>query len=984
MNMDENLKQAYHEIIYELLINPVAKSALVLKKSANLVDQNFMELLGEMSTLLAERNCPEDAERLATLHQQLQEADNLEAWFAEHTPKPVAAPKKPTLSPQQQKEKAEQLFQQGTQHFKANEYIEAIQVWQQALPLYQGGEDIKGGINCLGKLGNLYQILGQYQQAISAHQRALGLSKKIKYRRGEANALNSLGQVCTLLGQYDRAISCYQEALELSQKIKFRTAEIQGLNYLGQLHYALSQYQKALDYHQQALRLAKQQDLSFAQAYSLSCLGHTYAALQNSEEAINFYQQALSLFKAGNYPFPQANCLRNLGLIYQRQGNYEQAFSLINAYLELAHRLNYQIAEANGILDLAEIYASQAQYEEAIAHCHQALEIRQGLQDVQGEAKTLNCLGRIYQVSQQFDPAIEAFQKSLDLAVPQLFPQEHFKAAQQLGDLAIRLENRELAIQAYQQAIQVLEQQNISLITNAEPDESEGIERQIYSRLIQIYIQHNQYELAVETIERFRCYQLVRSLSNIEFSVRDEIAEDVELYQRLQRQMNALHFRRQSDEMKPLSSSGLNLNSHAGLQVEATALTVLETETQKIWQRLRDSAPALAARLRVIPLTFAEIQCLSADKNTAILSFFISESELDIFVIDSHQVRLHCCLEAEIKTFKTWLKEAWFTPCVKKPLQWRDQMGEVLLQLAQRLNLSQLVSDYLQEIQELIIIPDWNLHWLPFAALPILIDDQPEYLGDRFHLRMIPNCQSLYFRSSQEPINSPILGIVEDPTQSNILNQYLGQKIAQIQDEKATHYLKSDQVSVSQFKALIQQVHSLCASQPIQFNLQNLSKTQWHFLNESCPLEKVMGWDFSHLSELFLSHCQIQFADGSLLTVPIHPMAHLLYCGSQTVISPLWQIDAIANVIFSLLFYKNRQTIALELAFQSAQNQLRNLTLEAFKTDFQQELEEFILTHQSEENQQQVNDLRTAITLLSQKYHPFANPYYWAGYILQG
>jgi tetratricopeptide (TPR) repeat protein len=932
INMDETLKQAYHEMIYELLINSAAKSALVLKKSLHLIDQNFVDFLGEMSTLLAERNCPEDAERLATLHQQLQEADTIEAWLAEHTPKPVAAPKKPALSPQQQQEKAEQLFQQGTQHFNANEYAEAIQVWQQALLLYQGGEDIKGGINCLGKLGNLYQILGQYQQAISAHQRALGFSKKIKYRRGEANALNSLGQVCTLLGQYDRAISCYQEALEISQKIKFRTAEIQGLNYLGQVHYALGQYQKALDYHQQALILAKQRDLSFAQAYSLSSLGHTYAALQNSEEAINFYQQALTLFQGGNYPFPQANCLRNLGLIYQRLGNTKEALNYTNAYLDLGRRLNYQIAEANGILDLAEIYNSQEKYEEAIAYCQQSIEVRQRLQDVQGQAKTLNCLGNIYQASQQFERALETFQNSLDLAVPQLFPQEHFKAAQQLGNLAIQLKDWELAIQAYQQAIQVLEQLNISSIINIEsPDEFEGIERQTYSRLIQIYIQQNEYESAVEIIERFRCYQLVRSLSDTELLVRDEIAEDVELYQRLQRQMNALHFRRQSDEMKPLSSSGLNLNSHAGLQVEATALTVLETETKKIWQRLQDSDPALAARLRVIPLSFTEIQNLSTDKNTAILSFFFSESEINIFVIDAHQVRLHKCVEADIQTFKTWLKESWFKPCVEKTLQWRDQMGEILLQLAQQLNLSQLVSDQLQDVQELIIIPDGNLHWLPFAALPILINDQPEYLGDRFQLRIIPNCQSLSFCSLQEPINSPILGIIEYPSNSNIFNQYLCQKIAHIQDKQEINYLKSEQASMSQFETLIQQYHHLYASFPIQFNLQNLGQTQWQFDNESCPFAKVMNWDFSHLLEVFLSNCKIQFTDLSLLTVPVHPMAHLLYSGSQKVISPLWQMDTIANVIFSLLYYKNRQTLSIELAFQSAQNQLRNLTLEAFK-----------------------------------------------------
>ncbi len=983
IDMDETLKQAYHEIIYELLINPAAKSALVLKKSAHLIDQSFIEFLDEMSTLLAERNCPEDAELLTTLHQQLNEADSLEAWFAEHTPQP-AARKKSTLSPEQQKEKAEQLFQQGTQHFKANEYTEAIQVWQQALPLFQGSGEIKGGINCLGKLGNLYQILGQYQQAIATHQRALGLSKKINFRRGEANALNSLGQVCTLLGQYDRAISCYQEALEISHKVKFRTAEIHGLNYLGQVHYALGQYQQALDYHKQALTLAKKHDLSFAYAYGLSSMGHTYAALQKSKKAIDFYQQALTLFQAGDYPFPQASCLRNLGLIYQRQGNTQEALNYTNAYLDLARRLNYQVAEANGILDLAEIYGSQAQYEEAIANCHQAIEIRQSLQDVQGEAKTLNCLGKIYQVSQQSEKALEIFQKSLDLAVPQLFPQENFIAAQQLGNLAVALKNWELAIKAYQQAIQVLEQQNISSISDALEGEFKAIDRQVYSQLIQIYIQQNQYENAVETIERFRCYQLVRSLSDTEFSVRDEIAEDFELYQRLQRQMNAIHFRRQSDELKPLSSSGLNLNSHAGLQVEATALTVLEAETTKIWQRLQESDPALAARLRVTPLSFPDIKSLSPNNNAAILSIFVSEEAINIFLINSDQVHLHRCAEKEINTFIKELEDTWFKPCISNILQWRQQMGEVLLKIAQRLKLSQLVSNSLKDIQELIIIPDLGLQWLPFSALPILTEEQPEYLGDRFDLRMIPNCQFLHHFPSQESASLPILGIIENSAKSNIFNQYACQEIAQIMADDNMNYIKAQEATLSQVQALIPQIQSLYASSKIQLNLQHPLKTQWQLLNESLTLEKVMAWDLSNLSEIFLSECRIQFTDLSLLTHPIHPLANLLYCGVQRIITPLWQIDPIANIIFSLLYYQNRQTLPISSAFQLAQSQLRNLTMDEFKNNYQPKLEEFILSHQTENNQQQVNDLRTAIALLSKKYHPFANPYHWAGYILQG
>ncbi len=980
--MDEHLKQAYHEVIYELLINSAAKSAQVLKKYAHLVDEDFVELLGEMCTMLEERNCPEDAAVIQQLYQQLQETESLDRWLSEYAPQPVAP--KPTLSPEQQKEQAEQLFQLGTQHFRANEYVEAVQAWQQALPLYQDSGDIRGGINCLGKLGTLYQSLGQYQQAITVHQRALAFSKKIKYLRGEASALSSLGQVCTLLGQYDRAISCYHESLEIADKTNFRTAKVNGLNHLGQVHYVLGEYDQALDYHQQALKLAKQYDLSFAHAHSINNIAHTYGALNQFDPAIKFYRQALKQFQEGNNPFPEANCHRNLGKIYQRKGKPKQAFNAIQAYLKIAKELDYQLAEANGLLDLAEIEISQEKYEEAIDHCHQTLEIQKTIEDLQGQTKSLNCLGKIYQRLERSQEAVDAFQQSLNLATPQLLPQKYLTAARQLGDLALSLNDWELATQAYQQVLPVLEQQNRSGIPVPQANEVHKTARQIYSQLIQIYIQQQQLEAAVEIVERFRCYQFVHKMSSHSFKLEEELAEDLALYQRLQRQHDALHIRRQSDEMKPLTTVGLRLSSRAGLQTEETALRILATETDKVWKRLQEANPILAAHLRVVPLNYSEIQGLIPNPETAILSLFSSEKDTYIFIISSDKIALHCCEGEGIETLQNWLEEQWVKPYQENPLSWRNQMNQVLLQLAQRLQISQWVAESLETIQELIIIPDLNLHLIPFAALPVPKDNQPEYLSDQFQLRMIQNCQILSFCSSQETIDSPHFGLIEDSTGNDILSSYECEKIAQICSAQDSQQLKSQQVIASQYETFIQQFQHLFISHPVQFNLQHPWQSQWQLLDESLTLEQVLMLDWSQGSELFFAQGQRQLTSTLLTDSYLHPSSELLCHGSQTVISSLWKMEPIARTIFSLLYYQNRQTLSAVSALQASQIQLRNLTENDFKNHYQQELESFIANHLTEENQQTINDLRTSLALLSKKYYPFAEPYYWAGYTLEG
>ena len=981
--MDEHLKQAYHEVVYELLISPEAKSAQVLKKNAHLVDEDFMNLLAETAVMLEERNCPEDAAILGKLHQQLQETESLEQWLTEYAPQPV--PQKPNLPPEQQKEEAEKLFQKGTQHFKANEYVEAVQAWQQALIFYQGSGDLRGGINCLGKLGVLYQSLGQYQQAIGVHQRSLVFSKKIKYRRGEATALDSLGQVCILLGQYDRAISCYRESLEIAEKINLRNLKVNSLNNLGQAHYVLGEYQQALDCHQQALTLAQKHNFSFAVSQSLSNVAHTHAVLNQLEPAIKFYQQALTRFQESNNPFPQANCYQNLGKLYYRQGQLEPAFDATQSFIKIAQELGYQLAEANGLLDLAELKISQENYEEAIAHGHQALEIYQSIEDLSGQARSLNCLGKIARLQDHPEEAMTQFQESLKIAVPQLHPQEYLTAATHLGDLAFSLENWELATTTYQQVMPILEQRNLSAIPEPKTAEVQNLARQVYSRLIQINLLQQNLESAVEIIERFRCYQFVQKMASHSFKVKEEIAADLELYQRLQRQRDALNLRRQSDELKPLSSAGLRLNSRPGLQAEEKALTILETETDKTWQRLQEADPILASHLRVNPLNFDEIQALIPNPETAILSLFSDQNQTYIFVIKAGEVRVHCCESEGIETLQNWLAEHWVQPYFNHSSTWRNQISPVLLELAQRLQISQVVAEGLDEIEMLMIIPDLNLHFIPFAALPVPMENKPEYLGDQFQLRMIQNCKILRFATHSTDASSLTLGLVEEPTGQLILSKYQCENLAITYTVAPENHLKSTSVTDEQYQGLLQQVKQLYVSHIVNFNYQSPWESQWQLANDPVSLETVLSWDWSEIEEVVFAQSQLQLTTNELDQLfYYHPAAELLCQGVHYMISSLWLMDPIASTMFTLLYYQHRQTLPAPAALQATQTQLRNLTDSEFKTDYQPQLESWIAHQQTPDNQQAVNDVRTSLALLSQQYHPFADPYYWAGYQLQG
>lgn len=131
-------------------------------------------------------------------------------------------------------------------------YREAIEIWEQALPLYSTLQNPQDEAAVFNSLAICYRSIGDYQRALSCYSRAFDLAgpepdlrstvlvnmaicliamgrytqalkhlhEALDLRRGrdipgQINVLNSLGICQRKLGQYDTAVHLYDEALEL-------------------------------------------------------------------------------------------------------------------------------------------------------------------------------------------------------------------------------------------------------------------------------------------------------------------------------------------------------------------------------------------------------------------------------------------------------------------------------------------------------------------------------------------------------------------------------------------------------------------------------------------------------------------------------------------------------------------------------------------------------------------------------------------------
>jgi CHAT domain-containing protein len=245
------------------------------------------------------------------------------------------------------------LLQQGIKLYEAEQFSEAIEVWQQATSAFLSQGDSLNQSLVLRYLSLAYQHLGQWEEA----QRAIASSLELlDNQRNTANtqayldvfakALNTQGRLQATKGQWSDALSTWKkaavtykeagdqtgvigslinqaqalQALGLSSQAEAELLHVEqillqqpdpelttiGLQNLGEALRRVGNLSKSQEVLQKSLAVAKEFQLSRAQSYAWLELGNTERALANRaiaigkqddekqhiQAAIAFYQQA--------------------------------------------------------------------------------------------------------------------------------------------------------------------------------------------------------------------------------------------------------------------------------------------------------------------------------------------------------------------------------------------------------------------------------------------------------------------------------------------------------------------------------------------------------------------------------------------------------------------------------------------------------------------------------------------------------------------
>ncbi len=208
-----------------------------------------------------------------------------------------------------------------------------------------------------------------------------------------------------------------------------------------------------------------------------------------------------------------------------------------------------------------------------------------------------------------------------------------------------------------------------------------------------------------------------------------EVEQHLQDYEELQRRINLLCF-----EAVPIlaGSSHERMSLETGVKQAHQSFTredvsayeekiqVLEAQKQQVWQQLRRYDPVLAGQVQVEHLHWEQMQQLIEEPTTALLSFYTTNEDTYIFILlKDCSPQVFTCEGQGWDKLQNWIFDNWFKPYVESKDKWKEKMGNFLQELAERLQLEKLVGQYLNSIEELIIVPHLFLHQIPFAALPL-------------------------------------------------------------------------------------------------------------------------------------------------------------------------------------------------------------------------------------------------------------------------
>ena len=701
-----------------------------------------------------------------------------------------------------QREVAHTLKHIGDVHQSLYEMDPALSFYHQALALFRKLKDVRGEAKTLNETSYVYATLGNHQNATRDYLRAIKIAKNQNDRAAEAQALNNMGEIKYFSGELVQAVSFYRRALAIWTEIKDREGQAQSYTYLGYTDSDLGQTKEAFDAYRSALTLWKSVNDERGKAVTLTAIGRLYSRVGESQAALNFFERAMPLSRRTGNKVVEAQVLTGEAYVYWRLGEDEKAIDLYEQALKLFAEANAVDGEASTLHSAGRVYYFAKNFEKALEYQRRALESCRRTGDRHLEMVVLIEIGRLNADSGDHDAAIRNFVLVRDYAHAQKDLRWEMEAWNLLGK-SYEARHQKQALQCYERALALSRaaefkygesamlyqiarsQRDSGNIVAARKQIESAIDvieslrtkvtsqdlrasyfasvRQLYELYIDLLMEqnhdnpHQNFDVqAFEASERGRARSLLEMLTAARVGVRDKV--EPQLLEREQVLRAAL-----SEKEKQLGAASGAKND------EVDELIDRYEEAKAV---VHDASLKHTDQARPTPLNLKEIREQVLSDDAALLVFSLGDKRSFLWLITknsftSSELPGRDEIEAQAKEVRELLMAP--VPVAGESFEARQKrlagMEEQYWTKATSFS-NLLLGPVAQNLgsARLLIVPDGELQYLPFNALPVPFRNDRTPLLAEHEITLQPSASALSklkHRSIQEPDKG--LAIFADP-----------------------------------------------------------------------------------------------------------------------------------------------------------------------------------------------------------------------------
>lgn len=595
----------------------------------------------------------------------------------------------------------------GEVYSKIGDIDRAIKYHKKALILAKELGDRAKVASCYGALGNDCCSLGYIEKALEYHEKALILNRELGNRVGEASCYGAMGNDYYRQGNFKKALELFENALKLYQVIGDQFNESSFYVNIGNVYDSIGDFRRAIECYEKALQIAIEHCNIKWQSSICMNLGIVYSNLGKYEDAIKYHEKALGIVeKFGNKP-EKSSCYANIGGVYKELGDSNKAIEFYEKALNLKKEIGDKHGESRCYRNLSIVHEHIGNFWEAIGYNEKALKLSQEMEDRAGVSKSYANLGSIYYNLEDFTKTREYYEKALaivgeigDIDLERIVYQN---LARLYGDHSNHLD---LAYNYCKDAIELAERMSSSLVQEEHKMGFSTRTSVSYDYIIPLSLKLKDKKGAFEYLER------AKSRSFLDLLAATEITPSAELTPELESLL-----KEENNHLIELRKIQIQRLEQSRSFVEPGEIDRLLERLDLIYENIEkfDHEYVFLRKGKPLPLLTLLDMLSSQKRNIVLIEYFITKSEIFIFVISSTDKQLY--IETVPYSQKKLIRhfEDYFREVIKYP-EFGD-IGNSWLALSDYF--IDPISKYLHEDSLIYFIPYGILHYLPLHALEL-------------------------------------------------------------------------------------------------------------------------------------------------------------------------------------------------------------------------------------------------------------------------